>query len=104
MKPKPKPKFSPSSLSTKPNHHSLLIQDLLLRAEVKGLPTCHHLPELLPQLPKLDLSQLLFSLLQMFLGSFGVFSPLLWLDETEGNKLGNQRCTHFSSRAEDRGS
>lgn len=62
-------------LAQNPNHHSLLIQDLLLGAEVKGLATFHHLPELLPQLPKLHLSQLLFFLLRRFLGSFGVFSP-----------------------------
>lgn len=54
MKPKPQI-FS--------DHHLLLVRDLLLGAEVKGLPTVHHLPELLPQLPKLPLNQLPFGLL-----------------------------------------
>lgn len=57
------PKFSPTSLSANSNHHLLLVHDLLLGVEVKGLPTCHHLPELLPQLSKFHLSQLLFDLL-----------------------------------------
>lgn len=60
---KPRETFSQVHLRQNPNHHSLLSQDLLLGAEVKGLPTFHHLPELLPQLPKLHLSQLLFFLL-----------------------------------------
>lgn len=45
------------------DHHLLLVLYLLLGAEVKGLPTLYHLPELLPQLPKFRLGQLLFRLL-----------------------------------------
>lgn len=59
------------------DHHLLLVGDLLLGAEVKGLATFHHLPELLPQLPKLSLSQLLFDLLRRFLDGFRAFSPVL---------------------------
>lgn len=57
------PKVFLTSLSTNSNHHLQLVHDLLLGVEVKGLPTCHHLPELLLQLPKFHLSQLLFDLL-----------------------------------------
>lgn len=74
------------------DHHLLLVRDLPLGAEVKGLPTVHHLPELLPQLPKLPLSQLLFGLLWRFLGTFRVFSPVLLLGETGwvlSNRLGD---------------